>query len=233
MKKLFLSLVAVMALTVAVQAQDDIKAGSVSLEVQFLPANNVPIQLDYLRARYFLSDNMAVRVGLFLNNETFKDENTNTATPPVTMSYKASFFQFGLMPGIEMHFPVGDRLSPYIGGELGFFMNSSKSELLNPGYINGNSISTAGYWFHDDMNEDYFSKSSFRIGLVTGIDFYIYRGLFLGVELGLGFESGSLKDQSTTVVTGTTTTTEDEKFNFSESNFGLNTVNAIRLGWKF
>lgn len=225
MKKLFLSLVAVMALTVAVQAQDDIKAGSVSLEVQFLPANNVPIQLDYLRARYFLSENMAVRVGFLLNRYAESDENTNTATPPVTEIESYSHLTFGFFPGIEMHFPVGERLSPYVGAEIGFMSKSSSSEIQNVNNVSGVNISSSGIWV-DGTNQAY---SSFGLNLVTGMDFYIYQGLYMGVELGLGFESFGFKDFSITSGATTVTTTSNAK----QSSLGLNTVNAIRLGWKF
>lgn len=229
MKRILISVFAVMAMVVSANAQDDLKAGSVSIEVQFRPANATPISMDNFRARYFLSDNMAVRLGVYLNSDKASDEQMSTGNPVVTQTENHKVFTFGVYPGIEMHFPVGQRLSPYVGAELGFTSRSASSEITNFGFIEGLNISTENM-LYGGSNEGY---TSFGVNAITGMDFYIYRGLYMGVELGLGYSTYKEKDRSMTEVNGGTTNTVEEKINERTSSFGFRTENAIRLGWKF
>lgn len=71
------------------------------------------------RVRYFLGDNLAVRVGLDIETRsaTSKDYENPDGTGGVgTEVNKQSYF--GLFPGVEYHFPGGERLSTFAGGYL-------------------------------------------------------------------------------------------------------------------
>ncbi len=195
-------------------------AGDVSLEVNFLSPFVVgaPIQINYLKGRYFLSDEMALRLGFQFNiiSETDKGGEWNSSERIIA---------FGLYPGIEMHFPVSNRVSPYFGGELGFFTRSTLDIIeYDDGdkaeYINHPEGAGMGY-------------NNFLFNLVGGVDLYIYKGLYLGAELGYGLGIHSDKDSEYTIVDGDesiTTTTEHNRINYF---LGDRVNTSIRLGWTF
>ena len=97
-------------------------------------------------------------------------------------------------PGYEKHFDAGgDKLSPYIGFEIGYGVTSSSFE--------------QEFWSADDENQvgdqDQYivwtqtisqSASMFKLGLVTGFDAYLTDYLYVGAEAGLGFMSSKVND---------------------------------------
>jgi len=87
---------------------------------------------------------------------------------------------------------------------------------------------------------------TFGINAIFGMDFYIYKGLYMGAELGLGYAfetylKGSYKETVTTVTTPYNglpvkeTDSKDEKFEdkMTSGNFGFRYNPMIRLGWRF
>jgi len=78
------------------------------------------------------------------------------------------------------------------------------------------------------------------------MDFYIYKGLYMGAELGLGYAfetylKGSYKETTTTITTPYNgmsvkkTDSKEEKFEdkMTSGNFGFRYNPMIRLGWRF
>lgn len=236
MKKLMLLLGIVLTFITPLQAQEGLKDGTVSIEVKLYPANEIPIGIDNLRTRYFLNENLAIRLGLFLDREKDYYEMTNDElTTPVTMSLTNKYLIFGVYPGVEMHFPIGERLSPYMGAEMGYLLKSSRSDYVNPFFNEGDEMTSEGVWLSGF--EAYFggeeAYSVFSLGLIGGTDIYIYKGLYMGVELGLRYSSFKYKDWKVTSVIDNVETVEDYEKNNTEKNFGFYAVDAIRLGWKF
>ncbi len=212
MKKVILATLVVFGLSINAFSQESItddfipSAGDASIEVNFLSPFVVgqPFTMDNLKGRYFLSNTMAVRLGLEFDLTSETDEGEDwESTDRVT--------DFGLYPGVEIHFPVSNRVSPYVGGEIGFFSRST--------YYGENDVEV--------KNEAGFS--SFHINLVSGVDLYIYKGLYLGAELGYGFERRSTKDAEYTI---DNTTTEVEN-NDVLYRVGDNINASFRLGWSF
>ena len=124
---------------VSAQAQSEFKplAGSVTTDFSLF-ANGIfnqtesPVALGshaginagLIKGRYFLQDNIALRLSLGLNNSSSTQKTTDPVTEATT---KSNVFTFGL--GLEHHFGGTDRLSPYIGAELflGSATGSTKS----------------------------------------------------------------------------------------------------------
>ena len=71
------------------------------------------------------------------------------------------------------------------------------------------------------------------LNLLFGADYYISKHLYLGVELGFGFNSTSYKDNTITVVIPNTTTTPTTNPGSSAFNLGVNYNSFLRLGWAF
>jgi outer membrane protein W len=235
MKKLVLSAALFCGLTWNAAAQtketknpDAIKpvAGEVTLEANVNLLNgsvNLSNALQQIRGRYFLSDNMALRLG----------GNLRYASDTPSPGIETSTTEISLAPGIEKHFAGTKRLSPYIGADLLFGLKSARFIDENP--KNDNIIKTEIKGSSDGTANSP-SRGNLLVGLagVAGFDFYVAQHLYLGYELGLEVSSRKYSDIEThyTFLNGQEVlfTKVDGKSNF---NFGPNVRNGIRLGFVF
>lgn len=215
MKKLFLtvSIFVLLGITLSTQAEENgelgMSAGDIALEVDLRPANDFPIQMNNIKARYDLGGNMIARAGFLFDIYSESDKDSN-------MEYSKREIDFGLYPGVEMHFPVNERVSPYFGGEVGFFTRSTK-ELTEPDVGDDEEL----------INVD--GRTEISLNIIGGCDVYLYEGLYIGLELGYGFTRTSFPDVEKTEGTTSTSTVNNE----TELNIGDNVNTAIRLGWHF
>ncbi|MCB2221911.1 MAG: hypothetical protein KQI35_16085 [Bacteroidetes bacterium] len=224
MKNLFLILVMVLFTTIGMKAQDIRPAvGQVALEVNFTPLSASPIGLNYLKGRYLMSEDMVFRLGVDIRVHSDKSEPINGADPDINDERKMSYTQFGLYPGIEKHFGNMERLSPYIGAELGFVTKGSKSSYTDN---NANTtVETKGAW-SDGSNRGF---TSIGLNVLAGADFYFAKKIYLGTEVGFGFQSMTMKEVE--VTSGSTTNTTNVKASTTDIGFNFNP--AIRLGFWF
>jgi hypothetical protein len=73
----------------------------------------------------------------------------------------------------------------------------------------------------------------FGVGVGAGMDYYIFENVYLGLELGLGWMTQTIKEGSDIRVDGGITTTEVSLASKS-TVIGTNAMNAaFRLGWRF
>lgn len=239
MKKLSL-LVSGLVLSTAVLAQKPAAAdAAMSLEGQFGWAastlsfsNQTPSNVDAtlgtagLRFRYFVSDNLAVRVSLGMANRStmknsFENEMDNTGDAG-TFETKSSLTNIGV--GAEYHFAGTDRLSPYGGLDI----NIASGKYTETG-THADNIG----WVAADYSESFEGKSSgFGVNLVAGTDYYFAENFYTGLELGLGWNKVSVTGSTSTNTTGTITNTTKGN-DQSWSTFGNNVVGTFRLGWRF
>ena len=121
--------------------------------------------------------------------------------------------------GFEYHFTHFKRGSVYAGAEIGFNVGSTKSSLTyeDPNDIQVNSESKGSIF-------------GFGVGVFTGIDFYLTENLYLGAELGLGYQTTKTTPNKSS--TNGSTTVESSNYT-STSSFGFNCEPSIRLGWTF
>lgn len=218
-----------------VQKENDtgFSAGDISLEVNFHPLNvtlvtvNIwdpwwgiydteehvasnTINIDYLRGRYFLRDDMALRMGILFNIDSEEKEGAGW----YDLSLKNRVTDLGFYPGIERHFSVSERISPYFGGELGFFTRTTRS--LEDSDVKKKIKNEDGY-------------ITIYLNILGGLDIYLYKGLYLGLELGYGLERKSFKDTEITI--GGSTNIEENNDVILRLGDTVNT--AIRLGFTF
>ena len=198
MKKIFL--VAAMAAVVltSVNAQNKYKPENMSFstELNYSPGGattdgqfSLP---DYgAKVRLHLNEKMAVRLKLGLNTSTDKDV-TYYESPTDQKEYernsKESITTFSIMPGFEYHFTKYERISPYVGGEIGLLTSTAKTKTDNTE--------------NDDKTETKRPGLGFGVNVFTGVDVYLCKGLYLGFELGLGYDSMNYKRGTTTTVSG-------------------------------
>lgn len=224
MKRAFVILTVLLCTSIWVGAQDyKPVAGQVALEVNFTPLSATPIGLNYLKARYYIADDMVFRLGLDIRMNSNKSEPINAVDPNKNDEQKMSYTQFGLYPGIEKHFGNLDRLSPYVGAELGFVTKGSKSS-----YTDNNAsttVETKGAW-GNGSNRGF---TSIGLNVIAGADFYFAKKVYLGTEIGFGFQSVTQKEIE--VTSGSTTNVTSVKASSSDVGFNFNP--AIRLGFCF
>src|SRR6478672_9689582 len=136
MKKLIIA-IACVALTGVATAQKPVE-GDVTGEVQLnFQTGTSPINIasPELRARYFLHDDLALRVSLAITNNSqtinvLDPTSGSTKTGKVELS--GSTFSIGA--GIEKHFGGTTRLSPFVGAAIGFTSGSTSQDWTNATY---------------------------------------------------------------------------------------------------
>lgn len=226
MKKVLLTAAAVMTFGLMSAQEETTSAykpvkGTIATEVALIGGlNNADFDLNSgaLKFRYFLKDDMALRLGLGLNSNKTEDvNNANPANIETTIRKNSNTL---LNLGIEKHFAGSERLSTYAGADLLIGFNGASYEYTENGYseeqdatdLNGNNAST-----------------SFGVRVLTGADYYITKKVFLGVEAGLNFMSEKFKDNTITQTGSPTVTSTGGK------SGGLTTsvVGGVRIGFQF
>jgi len=199
---MFLALAAVATVDAGAQK---FQGGEKNLEVQFTPLGGSPIGINGLRFRMFNSESSAIRVGFSVGGSKTQTVNTQPGEevgpdgkvqmPELYDTEKS--FNFSIRPGYEKHFAGTDRLSPYVGGEIIFAMGSETLTREFSGPQTSDDLGDFAKYVTWEMTRKQ-GTTTFGVNGVAGVDFYFVDNLYMGVELGLGFQSTSYKDRETT-----------------------------------
>ncbi len=243
MKKLAV-LVGAIALTGSTFAQKATTDTPWSLEgvLNYSSTTGLDWQAPTIRARYFVNDNIAGRIQLGLGDGlgtpksesyTLYDGDTlggKTGTAEISrMSWVAQI-------GAEYHLAGTDRMSPYFAFGLNFGGGSqtqTTTDAVPDGSLDASNSSYAeGYSYTDEAK-----MSMFGVNLGAGMDFYVFENVYLGVELGLGWNSYNYKDFTgtlTSVSPAPASTTNFFGAGHKETHLNTGAANAaFRLGWRF
>ncbi len=229
--------------------------GSFSTEVQFNPfgQNKNHFSLDGLKFRYYISDNDALRLNIGINmtndKNTVEDvlnnkfpsslDNYNVTNGTTETISKKTTFRIGV--GYERLLVTRDRLNIYAGGEVGYEgefysgeKNISHSQESFSQYKSGSYSSSTLQTINYTDNIEYkkmnpggaTNTNSIFVNAFTGVDFYIYDGLYIGTELGIRFSTGK------SAVNGTSTETYsyNEKTTNSSSSSSSKTT-SLQKNW--
>jgi hypothetical protein len=211
--------------------------GTVTAEVGLQGAiNNITINpIGGARVRYFLGDNLAVRLGLNLQSQSQTDrvfENLD-GTGGVGEK-KETFFLFGFRPGVEYHFAGGEKLSTFAGAQLILDITSAKTTRNNYGvggsYIPNFTQTVDGRAQFGSLT--YNKGTAFGLGLYSGFDWYFTEKVYLGIEWGLNFASTSYSDVTITTSAGGTTTIK-KTAGSKAGGLAVFSVGILRLGYQF
>lgn len=239
MKKFAFALIAVLGLSTAAQAQLKPEAGSMGFGFRIngiantaltnwtntgLAGESIVDPLGLLGAptavtdlvpqemffgRYYISSDLAIRVGLGINSLSFKTEDTDTVVAtPTTSDTKTSAFSFGINAGVEKHFAsAAAKLDPYAGAQISFASLGAVKQEANT-EVGGTSPITI------NQVNSLSGGSSFGIDLLGGFNFFFTDNFALGAEFGWGFHSTKMGGEYTTETSvtnaGTTVTTSGE-----------------------
>ena len=216
MKKKFLYTLLFAVISLSAFAQDTERkkpaTGNFTAEVNLNPFSSSPVNITYLRFRYFTTETSALRLGLSLGMQK--------QTPEEDVTQKT--FEFNLRPGYEWHLAGTERLSPYFGVEADIaFKKSSYEDSDEDAYIE----KIDGAW-SSGGNERGFNR--FGLNFIVGADFYIAKRVYLGTEFGFGFQNVKYSDIEVT-------SPDDEEPIKGGSNFqlGPNFNSSLRLGFVF
>jgi len=226
MKKLSLLVGGVVLSTVAMAQKPAAADAPISVEGQLgWNSSTFSFNAPSIRARYFVADNIAVRLTLGINNSSttdnyYENEQDNTGA---TGTYESANNAWNLGLGAEYHFAGTDKLSPYVGLDI----------LLGGGKVTSDGANSDGNTYVADYSETAEAKTSaLGVNLVAGTDYYFAENFYLGFELGWGFSSMTQKEGTSEVTFGGTTV----KNVSNESKMGglqNNAISMLRLGWRF
>ena len=221
---------AVLAGAISASAQDSFKpeAGDFSLELNYTPGilsgNNSSAGFklpEYgLKGRLFVGDRFAVKLNLGFstnstNDKTYITNSDNSVTTTEDISGRTSF---SIMPGIEYHFGNYKRVSPYVGAAVGINVGNRVSRDVT-GNVSSKTVSPT---------------FGFAVQAAAGVDVYICKGLYAGLEMGLGYGLDKTGRGKTSSVDNTGATTESQGNSDSiTSSFGFFATPSIRVGWFF
>tara|TARA_B110000285_G_scaffold61566_2_gene70848 strand:+ start:28804 stop:29490 length:687 start_codon:yes stop_codon:yes gene_type:complete len=228
MKKL-LTLLSAVVISGSIMAQKPSSDDSnYSLEgmINYDGTNGINWNAPNLRMRYFVNDNIAVRLTLGMES-TSETTNVYEADPGTgTGTIDVSDMEWSLGLGAEYHLSGTDKLSPYFSAGLSFGGTS----------MNGEGVNTDGTDYVLDMSGSSNSSSStLGIGLGAGIDYYVADNIYLGVEMGFGWMSESDKGGSMTyTLPGAEPETMDTPAGGSDSSMDIGGASlGFRIGWRF
>jgi opacity protein-like surface antigen len=167
--------------------------------------------------KYYLMEPIALRASLALS--------TSSEDDPTGAFGSSSGMMFGISAGGEYHLSF-NRVSPYVGGEIGFSTVSTK-------IIDSVTVPAAAKRTQKNVDDalDYTPGKSLTIGGLGGVEFFITKEISLGAEYTLGWSlplgykaktitEGTVKDERTVDVPG-------------RSDFGIYNNGALTLAVYF
>ena len=211
------------------------QAGNKSLEVNFDPGqifgSNTGSQFGLfnggIKYRSFNSELSAYRINLNLSFNCNTEITQQESETDLELKDKTSIFAIHLTPGYEKHFSANKRLSPYIGGQLliGYSTYSLKSE---------NQLNNSIYLekWKNDLNVGIIGAFTAGAGVFAGVDYYFVKKLYLGLEIGYGFQYAKLLKSKYTNEEYPDLDYEKKNGHTLGVSPGLATGN-LRLGWTF
>ena len=226
MKKIAIMLGAVL-MTGSLMAQKPSSDDSnYSLEgmINYDNTNGVMWYAPNLRARYFVNDNIAARVtlGMSSSSETINVyEVGGSGTGTIDMGDMS--WSLGL--GAEYHLSGTDKLSPFFSAGVSFGGMTMTEDWSNSDGVDYMADMTAAVES---------SGSTFGLGIGAGVDYYVFDNIYIGLEMGLGWESYTDGGGSTSITAGGTTTDVTTESSGSSSSLSLGGGNmGFRIGWRF
>lgn len=257
MKKMILAAALVCGAAFGASAQYTPEQGDFSVEVQFNPFTDNFKTFDLkdmqLQGRYFFTGQDALRFGIGFGVDTDKKTTTGTYPNNALATYeswtKTRNGRFAINLGYERHFFQNGRVDAFAGAGLGFMLNNvlkTTEDLYSEYDLRNDPVYVLRQQKTHNAEGTY---SEFRVNLFTGVNFYVYKGLYVGAELGIkvGFKSfpGTYKSGGYDVNGKLVETYPGNNYQWSdkvESDKGPKSTNfllgtyvqpALRLGWTF
>ncbi len=211
MKKIFSAILIACLFSISSFSQES--KGKISIDMNFDPAAFFDASagpmfvVPFIKGRYFLSSDVALRLGFDLglsSNKTYPD-------PTLDDYSQNSSFSWTIAPGIEKEFG-SDKFFVYVGAEVPISGFSSSSKTETAGTVIETENQGGGY-------------TMFGVNGVFGADYYLFPNFYVGAEFTPGLSFTSHKDRKTD---GVVTTKGGSGY-----TFGLGASSGIRIGFRF
>lgn len=265
MKKVTTIIVALFVLSinnniVNAQKSEERSVGNFAIELQINPLNiNTDMfSVDALTGRYALrnGDNLRIELSFGMafdngrDNLTIPDRDNynsiaNYESALETYNYALKSFDktcqghLGINLGYEHFFNNSERLRPYIGAQVGLAKNFfSQHTMRYSQYYSG-----AGWYWVEQIYRNCDANNNvaallISIGAFTGVDFYIFEGLFIGAELKANAVWATTLNCSIKRKTNNSDVTDQEIIHEYNGRKGMiqmdySVTPMLRLGWRF
>ena len=228
------------------------------MELNFKPFGENVVSFNQLQVKYRVSENVALRFGMAFdhNKMDLKGEDYDPSEP-IKATGNEKITKFGFLPGVEFHFLKNSKISPYWGLEFSYFNQSVKSHYkdFKHEYQSGSSqyvyipveididgatrkitteyiyLPNYGYYYAQTFTEyPERAYTSFGGNLLAGCDFYFMRHLYVGIEVGLGYNHVNYRKVTFDISNEVNPTILPS---YTNSKFGLYYNSALRLGFWF
>lgn len=204
MKKLLIAAIAVLGFTTA-NAQYVAEKGDIQTSIEFRPFNNGGNEM--------FANGIGVNGTYFFTDKDAVRVGLDFSSDSGKYGdVKNSDFTFGFTVGYENHFKTYDRVDLFAGIEAGFGTRTIKydGKKVNGGY------------------------TQFGVDVFTGINFYVYKKLFIGAELGLGYNHYNYNKYQV-YDDGSEYQVLEEEYDPKSSNNTIKffTNPALKIGWTF
>lgn len=226
---------AMLIASVAASAQESLLPEKNSFGVEINSTFNATVGV---RARYFATKNDAIRLGIGFNSDTDKNSGETVITGTAfEWNYKNKKSEFALGIGYERHFSAGKRVSPYVGAEFKFIKiarSASGEETVSGVGTDEWTIKNANTNSFTSPDTDIPAEAGISFNVVAGMDIYVWKGFYAGVELGLGVQTLKQKDADYEWkgVSGTGKAPTDEYFG-RNTKAGFFAQPLLRIGYTF
>lgn len=153
-----------------------------------------------IKYRRFNSETTAFRIGANISFANYvsisQQEDSNSGQ--LELKDKVNRLGITLRPGFEKHLLSSARLSPYFGGELILQWNTSTE--TSERQVGG---ATPVIEESVSKNGNFSDGFTFGLGALAGVDFYVAKKLYLGIELNYGLTYFSASNETFTDFDGT------------------------------
>lgn len=223
------------------------KAGTFSTELQFNPfsssgeifSNGSTISNGAVfSGTYFLCDKFGVTFDFGLGGKNTKDvqyDDPYSDTPRETSYTKAYYGTFTLALGAKYYFYNYKRVNLYAGAKVAYFHDfagTKNVDVYDP-YTEKNLDSWSWSNTYGEGDDEKKTGNGFGIYVNTGIDFTVYKGLYVGAEINVGFKDVVNRGSTFKSFENGVTTTTKSKVGGHEFNGGFGVTPLFRIGWNF
>lgn len=200
------------------------------LEVSFNPfAYKDVFSINYYTIKFLIASKAAIRLGFQLDKQVNKNNDEDRIDDEIAKIDENSI-TYGFFSGFEINGINTNRMNTYWGTDV-FFSKRKSSATYG-------EISVDGGWWHENsiilypmepqynLNRNYLQ---YGVKLFYGIDFLVYKKLYLGTELGIQWHETNYEK---VIVVGI----EHNNYSingYKQHKFELYTTNLFRLGVKF
>ncbi len=205
------------------------RKGSFMIETGFTPFQDDKIlNFEYFQTKIWIKDRTALRLGVKLNHESNAVKRFSNIRVDDS---KEQFTVFGFRTGFQSYLLKKSRIAPYMGAEFIYEKKGADVEMKDGEKLIGAwaRYSVVGNNGDEPLYETDYVERAYRtrgLNVLLGTDVFVWKYLYLGFEVGLGYEVTKY-DEIIRKNADQETTIEDIKVS---SRVGFYAENAIRLG---